>query len=334
MYLSMINKGLHIVLEKFLTNDSSSKLRLIGMDDVINDFEDLQYRVVTYSSEAKGTNGTAPETTQDVILELHVQVTDVNYWLSNRNDIIDNLHQRFPSHQDNYTLITERHEKLKEGHDFAFIINCTKVCLMESKKLNELISSLSKLRTYVLGARLYRTLSLLSSSASVSNRHKIANDVAVFHLPVRKHRGACLIIRHGSDRVSIIFDVHYNDINERAIARTYLKQFSDLSRHCEYRKWNDLPTELKQLDRQSLKDERGAINLKRSNISAGFLVFTFSASEDFDDDRSMTTTNFMIMFLINLQMQVKATKTDLYARVRHNGDMFLTRFTNREQMKS
>ena len=314
-YIPTHNKALYKVLSQFLVpSDQPSRLKLIGMDNVMNDFGDLLYCVITKSDKSNEITS-SPST----ILELHVDVPNENHWSSIKSYALNDVKNAFEGNDLVTLAIEDGNENIRDGYKFAFILNCNDVISAPDKERNVLLEKLSNLHSLVLGSQLRSALKALQPSENADN----SQNMSSFLIPIRNSLGACLVIKQGNDRINIVFDVHYDDVNERAIARTYLKQFSVACRFCAYHKWNDLPLEVTKL-KTSTNKETNPIGC--SEISAGFLVITFQYCAINDDTKIDRIINFVVMFLINLLHDVIATKTDLYARIRHNGDLLLQKF--------
>ena len=314
-YLTAHNKALYKVLNQFLTTSlKPSRLKLIGMDNVMNDFDDLNYCIVTNKSISSNPKTHGGEST--TILEMHVRVSG-DYWSSIKSYALEDLCNTFGTNK-LVALIKGEDNRIRKGYNFAFLLNCNTAAIASDDERNTLILALSNLRSLVLGTRLRRIL-----KASIRS-DKMLREQTSFILPFRHNLGACLVIQQEDDRINVVFDVHYADVNERAIARTYMKQFSGACRFCEYHKWNNLPGEVLRLNKSQ---KTNIPSIECSEISAGFLVMTFRSFTDDNNKKIEQVVNFVVMFLNNLLHDVTATKTDLYARVRHNGNLLLEKFS-------
>jgi len=302
--LSSFNRPLFNVLLPFLHSSSlSSNKRIIGLDDMINDYGDIQYRIVTRKEEES----------KAVILELHVAVT-VTCWADVCSDVLLDIKHVFAGHKEvamiydtNSCKATSLSCILHEGHQFALLVTCSKDTVDSTDNYGyELAKKLSNLRHLIVASQLRRAMdNVLNSAIPAKSLEKDKGDFDLF--PMTSSLGRANIVK-SAERVTVEFDLHYTDESDRAIARIFMKEMAEACRNCEYKKECVPP------------------NIKGEHLSnsAGTILFHFPLNLSREPDRRESVIEIVIMFPYSLQYQVKSTKTSLRQRIREKEKDFLS----------
>ena len=120
-----------------------------------------------------------------------------------------------------------------------------------------------------------------------------------------------------------MFAVSFEDEMERCLARLFLQQFEitqrkiPLTPHCEFRRSNQAPTELKSIMGNDIRSD----NLPPP---VGFLSFTFFSSSASSNERNLMAVDLLVNFLPYMNRHVKSTKSMMLNRMRSKRHDLLT----------
>ena len=288
---------------KSRSSSNKERRRVIGMDDVVTDFN-VTYKIVTFMEE------------DALILELFVSACG---WNLVKDDAIVELRGKFGSKvlrvlETSNTANAETVDK--KGFNFYIRINCDEK-LPVKHTAETLADDISDIRYIIYSTTLSRAFRHLLVQAEKDECSKSTNkasasstQVETLEFPVCPlgSSSSCFVTRY-CDRVAILFDVHFTDNNERSLGQTYLKKFAELQ-HCSYNKAHFPPSTFPK-DKLSERVEK---------TSAGFLTFTLCHRHVDSDERLDRKVRRFINFYLYLQYHVKATKTCMHSRFRRHGD--------------
>lgn len=311
--------------EEVYTFSNSGQGPEILMDEYIHDFG-CKYRLVgrhSHSTLKKNSPLSNEKKVSDITIVMHVRIPGWDCLkmtsLKSLRNIFgkDSILETYISKKESITLPDESESNLNfvsPGYHFAIKMELSR--LPADLSIESWSKKLSKIRTTVFGCQLEEGFLRISEHLSGRGKEQDSDYIKLCRIPMQRptkrgYGGDCIICNY-PERVTVVLVVDYDDEIDRALAKLFMRQFSQSRRSssanspfCDYWRGCEPPREIEEL-----------YTSKSMGDIAGFLSFTFLIDHVRSQGKREKAVNLITSFFPFIDNQIKSSKSILHARMR------------------